>query len=492
MLTITCTPLSYRVPLEKNGDVIGERINISAYLEHFNHTTWNPKTRSVILLRRYIYYNHHTHMVHIPRYDLHSFCQFLTQHRVAFCCVDAPLQAGLPVSIPLKAWVKDRDPRQTEAITYLVNSPQSMRGVSLGTGIGKSFCMVKATSLIGKRSLICMAGLVDQWKEAYLKFTDLTEDDIYILQGAPSVAKLMQGIDVRFHPKVILCSLGTIRGYVTDDEAYQNFPPFEDFCDHLRIGIKGVDEAHLNFFLNLMLDLRMNMAINIPLTATFDRSDQQLKKMFDQHYPRTIRFGEGAYDRHVAIFSYSYAYPVPRNAYLTPQGYGHNRLEKWFLRHKTKLDYLYGAIYEPLIHAHYINVRKPGQKLLILCERIEMCLWLRNRLRLTLPASENFNIQTYNYGSPESVLIDSDIIVSTPKSAGTGRDIQNLKTMLMTIATGNDTINKQTLGRLRVLKQDTPIYVYIWNREIPKHGEYQEYRRLLFEARGAQYTHTAL
>ena len=117
-----------------------------------------------------------------------------------------------------------------------------------------------------------------------------------------------------------------------------------------------------------------------------------------------------------------------------------------------------------------------------------MCDWFEDKIIEDIPSQENLRVETYNYGTDRSILNEADIIVSTPGSAGTGTDIENLRTVLMTIASGSDILNKQSLGRLRELPNgDTPIYAYTWIRNIQAHCNYQEIRRVTYTSRGKSF-----
>ena len=491
MIIIQVTPLSYRIKMSSNGQLLGTNHFITKYVKRFEHTKWDNRVRRSILYRRYVHYDAKTSTLFLPHYDLMNFCAFLQTINVAYALEHLPLQNGMPVEIQLKSHIQDKNQDQTDAIEYLTTCPDSQRGLSSLPGFGKTYCAVKTIAHIGRRAMICVGGLVDQWKRAIMEYTTLTEDDIYVIQGAPSMTKLLLQIDQKIFPKVILCSLGTIRAYALADEAYENYPPFTEICDRLKIGIKVLDEAHLNFFLTLMVDLQTNAEVNIALTATFDRGDYQVKQIFDAHYPRLMRFGENNLKKYVDIYSYSYSLggALPPKAYMTPNGYNHSKLEEYLIRRvPQKLKYIFDSTYKPAIYAHYVNVRKPGQRLLILCSTVIMCQWIKDRLVQDLPWEDNFKIAMYISDTDDSVLSQSDIIVSTPGSGGTGTDIKDLLTVFMTLATSSDNMNKQSLGRLRELPNgDTPVYAYAWCRDISKHVSYQETRRYTFTNRGLNF-----
>lgn len=493
MIRILTTPLSFRISVSTQGQLIGTYIHLVNYLKKFNQTAWDHQLKRMVLLKRFVHYSRKTGLLYLPRYDLDSFCYFLKSEGVEYQIEELPLSVGKDVTINLLPHVRDKNERQTKAINHLTNSTDHLRGLSLGTGVGKTFCTIRTIINIGKRAMISVVGLVDQWEKALYQFTDLTPSDVYIIQGAPSLMKLLLQIDKTIFPKVIMCSLGTIRNYVLDSDTYENCPPFDELMDRLGVGVRVEDEAHLNFWLSLMIDLRTNCPINIALTATFERTDSQVKHIFNNHYPPSIRYGEDEYSQYIDVYSYSYTLGgqlLPMKAYSTPKGYNHSKLEEYLQRRTpTKLEYIYAMVYSPIIFSHYVNIRKPGQKLLILCSTVNMCKWFKIRLGQDLPSQEHFKINIYVSETSDSVLDESDIIISTPASAGTGIDIKNLLAMLQTVATGSPVLTKQTLGRLRELPNgDTPIYAYAWCRDILPHRNYQESRKFIYTQRGKSFT----
>ena len=497
MLTIKVTPLSYRIQVGHNGQLLGTSLFVREYLRKFNHTVWDRRKGYPVVLEKYLYYDDPSSTLYLPWYDLSSFCRFLEDNRAAYLIEPVSLQVGRDIVVSLKPHVRDRNERQTQAIEHLTTCPESLRGLSLNPGFGKTYSTIKSIAILGKRAMVCVSGLMDQWKRSIFEFTELTEADVYVVQGSDSMMKLVAQIDKSLFPKIIVCSLGTLRNYALAKDTYERCPPFHALFDHLGIGIKVIDEAHLNFWITLIIDLQTNAAVNIALTATFDRTDPQEKKIFDAYYPRLMRFGENEFDKYVDIHSYSYSfgYTIPAKVYRTINGYNHSKFEDYLMRRvPNKLEYIFATVYSPIVFSHYVNIRKSGQKLLVLCARIEMCSWFRNRLIAELPAEDNFKVAVYNSENPEdSVLVENDIIVSTPGSAGTGTDIKDLLTVVMTVATGSDNTNKQTLGRLRELKNgDTPIYVYTWCRDIQEHLTYETRRNFTYRVRSRTYTQTAL
>lgn len=341
--------------------------------------------------------------------------------------------------------------------------------------------LLMSLSRIGLRSMIVLPGLIEQWQRAIGQFTMLTEDDVYLIQGQQSVFKLMSGIDKRIFPKIILCSISTLRNYALDKEGFVNCPNFDQLCDVWNVGVRVTDEIHLNFHANLLMDLRLTPANTICLTATFDNSKPDIKTIFDSHYPVTMRYGENVYHRYVDVYAYAYSTGVgdiPIKAYKGEKGYSQIRWETWLLKQgRHKLRQITEDVYMPLIRAHYIHRKLADEKCLILCDTVEMCRFFLRECQQNFPEC---NSAIYISETEDSVLDTAQIIISTPKSAGTGRDIKNLLTVVTTTSVRSAPANEQALGRLRVLPGREPHFVYAYNTSISSHISHAHERSVIF------------
>lgn len=490
-VTIWRTPLNFRVKALVSGYLIeAPTVYIGRYAEKFSEHEWDRWANRWIRKARYLHYNKITNMLHFPRYDYESFIQLITSANCTLNIIDIPTAYGKEVEIPLDPAYGPKDAAQAAAIDYLVDGDDGpMRGLAIQTGQGKTFSAITTIARRGRRGMICVGGMTDQWVAEIKKFTLLWDEDIYVLQGQPSVDKLFKNIDQSISPKIIVASIDTLRGYARDKESYSSYPPFDEFCDYLQIGVRVIDEAHLDFFTNMMIDLRLNVALTIPLTATFGRENRDAKRIFDAHYPPSVRFGEGTFKKYVSTYAYRYqsgVNDVPTRAWKTPQGYSHAKYEDWLLTHQQKLLYVYTNVYRPIIEGHYLNIKQPGQRLLILCATVAMCNWFETKLRLEYP---DLTTNIYIGETDDEILSTSDIIVSTPGSCGTGRDVKQLRSLLATISIGGDNLNKQVFGRLRELPNgDTPVMVYSYHTGIGPQIRHHEKRKAIYMERSKTYT----
>lgn len=474
----------FKFAMKKNAYLhTGE--NIRHIVNEFFSYEFDARNHTYTLKDKYVYYDEKKEMIHFPRGAYDYVLKQLQEMGISTDSTMVVPNKAKPVKIRVKPSWKPTD-LQWPAIKSLCNDKVPMRGIALQTGKGKTFCMNYAISQIGLRTIIYVGGLMDQWQKALIEQTDLTEKDIYMVSGAYSISKLLRGIDRTIHPKVIIASISTMRSYFNGGDTYEKYPPFDEFHEKCKIGVRCVDEAHLNFLANLMVDLRSNVEHTLIATATFDRTDHVGKRVFDMTYPQVMRFGADTYHRYVDIFDYGYRFAtdVKEWTFKTPQGYNHPKFEDWLLSSKSRFFHVFKNVWLPIIQSHYLHQKKDGQKCLILVSTHNMCDALVEAMELY---ADGLTVVKFIGGVSDEVLSTYDIIISTPTSAGTGKDIKQLKFVLNTVSIASAPLNLQILGRLRVLVDDTPVFATVCDTCIRQHVSHREVRKMLFESRGKSF-----
>ena len=119
--------------------------------------------------------NSNQEIVAIPRY-----CPFANTLYLQNKVLDYTTN-GADIDISIK--VPPRNHYQQEAINAMLSNEHGI--ISCKTAFGKTYCAINAICQLKKRALILMhkRELMKQWKEDFLKYTDLTEDDIQIFTG---------------------------------------------------------------------------------------------------------------------------------------------------------------------------------------------------------------------------------------------------------------------------------------------------------------------
>lgn len=322
---------------------------------------------------------------------------------------------------------------------------------------GKTFCSVKAAQALGEATMIVVDSRIEQWVDAIEEQTELTQKSgrLYVIQGNKSLKKLL---DSDLKPDIILASLPTLRAYVKHGDVYQDCIPYGEFIKKYGIGTKIVDEAHLCFHANCILDMAGDIPTNIYLTATFITGDRMLQQIFHTCYPNQMRYDNG-YEKYCNVIGITHRTNIPTKTTLLTNGYSHSKYEKVMLWNKDNLfkPFLARCLY-PLIENHYVKETYPGKKILIYFSLKRTIRYVAKRVQKRFP---KYNVVTYIDGDPASNLAEGDIIISTHKGAGTGTDIKGLITVINTTSFLAETTARQILGRLRKLKDYTPTYIDI-------------------------------
>jgi superfamily II DNA or RNA helicase len=356
--------------------------------------------------------------------------------------------------------VEDRD-YQTKLIDYLVNDPNSMRGLQLQTGKGKTYCAIRAMLELGFATIIIVPSLVDQWEEQLRLKTDLRDEQIYIIRQHKTIKTLFKG---GIKPDVFVASIDTLRAFAKENNAYKELGlTYEQFLKYYNIGTKIIDEAHLNFHTVTQLDLRSEVPHNLYLSATFFGASGKVGKIFDIVFPESMRHNALEYDRYVNVTSYSYGGEIMERFTIREKGYNHARYEGEMLKKDWKFKHYMTTVLTPIINMHYVNIKRPGEKMIVLCSTVQMIKTVTQYLR-----EYYYDLDVVSYaptaGDPISNLYGlHDIIVACPKGCGTGKDIANLRTVVNTISQKTPIGTTQILGRLRKLDGVTPEYVEVWD-----------------------------
>jgi hypothetical protein len=494
-VAITLTTLGFSVKVNKRGELLdAPHIYISNYVQRFKNIQYDQQLGYRVVVGEYFYFDIDHETCYFPRYDLEGFQDFLKANHVTWTNKVRPAEKGKDVEFLMLPHIDYKNDAQRGCVEFLTKEEGgSQRAVALQTGKGKTVAYIWSLQKLGVRSLTTMTSRLDQWVREFGAYTTVDPDDIYIVAGVASLTKLFTQIDKTIFPKVILASAKTIRNYIEYGPTYQHLPHPSLMCEQLGIGIVGTDEYHEHFYTNFLIGIMLNPALFIPITATFLASDPFVKSVFDKFVPREVQFYGGDYEKYVAVTAYQYRSPfIQTFAYQSPRGYSQQIFEKWLLNRGRKiLDNLVQDAFIPIIREHYINIAQPGEKFLFLCSSTKLCDHLVNIFARQFPDKK---VIAFYSGVPESVLKEYDMILSTPGSSGTGRDIKGLRTCFVFESVDSETRNLQFIGRLRGPPQmlNTPEYCYVSFMSIPAHARVHQKRALLLGSRAKTFKHRTI
>ena len=383
---------------------------------------------------------------------------------------DYPLRK---INLKMNSKFTDRA-HQVKLIEKCSEPTPGMKGLAMQTGKGKTYCATKSWVNLGYVGIVIVGGLTDQWIDSIRESTNITTDEIYKIEGFDSLAQLAQ--HPTYRPAMFVASHRTMQIFCNGENDYDLLPwTYKKFFEEYGIGVKIVDECHLKFHANTLMDLETNVPFNMYCSATFTQNDRTARQIFNRVFPESIQYGMDAYDRYVTTFVYHYYGEVREERCSRRKGYMHALYEKQLMISEQKFNYHIKTLFEPMINQHFINrrIEGAGHKMLILCSTIEFIECVVTKLRKIYP---DLTINSYIGKSDNAVLKQSDIIVSNPGKAGTGLDLKGLITVMNTISVQSAPLVEQIFGRLRRVDGVEMQYIDRCDNNISRHIAHAEER----------------
>lgn len=491
-LYIFVGPTRILLPATKTGYTTNGIYLVPFIKQNLCETEWDPRIHRSITMYNYTYYHADIQMAAFPRYCLDILLTFLEDNGTVATLRNLDIITPSRIAIPLKKGIVPRN-HQIEVLDFLT-SGNNYLPISVFTGGGKTVITIIALSKLRHPTLIILGSLIEQWNNVIRQFTTLTDDQICIVQGRNACAKLAYKVTKRkYRPKIVIMSLQTYLNYAKCKNNYVGMPPLQDIIRQMGIGVCVKDEIHQNFHANVTTDLFTDIKYNIYLSATYQRTSPQGRRIFNMVFPSELVFGGHLSKRHCHVQIVGYRVGIPYahvGKFITYKGYNHSKYEK-FLINKP----IYGNEYirrciHPLIRMYYLSRKIAGQKLLILCATQDFAFFLHNSI---VPICSNESISIFFSGNLDSKFgneenLESDIIITTIKSGGTGRDISNLITVINTVSFKSPTLTEQVMGRLREIKGVDTIYVDMYNIEIPSQVDHARQRKEIYNRKAATVT----
>ena len=351
-----------------------------------------------------------------------------------------------------------------------------------------TYMSMAAAAVINTRIIMFLKfQYIEKWEKDLAELLHLEPDEICVINGSDKLITVINRIaEGVYAPKVVLLSSRTFQNWVKeyeekgDDirEIYGCSP--HELCEYIRVGLRVIDEVHQEFHLNFKIDLYTHVRQSISLSATLVSDDTFVAKMMETAYPMDERYNGLEFDRYVD--SICMRYRVRQPEILTPSernnpNYSHNAFEKGIMMNKD-LFQGYLSMIEKMVNDYYDSRAKPGEKCLVYCSSIAMCTVVSEFLKRSFPDK---NVQRYVEDDPYHFLLESDISVSTVGSAGTGHDIPDLITVILTAAINSTAANIQGFGRLRNLAGKQMIFVFLSCDDVSKHESYRENKMKLLQ-----------
>lgn len=344
-----------------------------------------------------------------------------------------------------------RDQRQVEALNFMLcqnkymhNMAKSQFAINLPTGAGKTYCSTAAISYLGLKSIIITSqtGILEQWKNAIMEYTNLSSNDICKLEGSAPIERILRGRSKSIDKPIYLVTHSTLKSY-GDKNGWDSIGKL---FEKLGIGLKFYDEAHQNFANMCMIDFHTNVYRTYYVTATPKRSNKDENRVYALYMksiPSVDLFDEDK-DPHTKYMAIRFN-SNPRYIDIS------NCKNMYDLDRMKYIDYLMGNENFWHMFDYIFNmVEKTGGKALFYIGKNDAILKVRDRIVRHYPEYENdIGIYTSISASKQEEK-QKRFILTTTKSAGAGEDIKGLKySVILAEPFKSDVLAQQTLGRTR-------------------------------------------
>lgn len=336
-------------------------------------------------------------------------------------------------------------------------------------GFGKTFCSGVGMCKFGVKTLIIVHrdSLRTQWMNSLCKMQGLTHQEVHEISEVSELCDIARGY-VNYDYDIYLMTHATFRAatkYLSSMEEIGNI------TKNLGIGLKIIDEAHLEFRDTLFMDFCFNVKRNLYLTATDGRSAKEentiFRKVFSNatFYKPSSLLESGVPKRWttyvtVAVNTHCkpniYRYRVAGGRGMNPASYG-----KWVIQYdKNKTHF---KCCRDLLKIIYN--RDQYAKVLVFMPLIDLCSDAAYFFSKELNYSEDFdydlNIKTINSKNSKSendANRSADVIVTTIASCGTGTDIHGITDIISCSPYCSRITAEQSFGRIRYCGKECHYY----------------------------------
>ena len=355
--------------------------------------------------------------------------------------------------IKLNRTIEPKSEIQAEAVEFLCSEGRFAKGLgysqlslNLEPGDGKTIATIMAiTDHYRCKTIVILhqTKLKNQWKNEFLKATDIEEDRIYDIVGS---AGMMNIIDGNIDADIFIVNHQTIHQFA----ATHGWNLVREFFQKINVGLKVYDEAHKYFSNICMIDFFSNTKKTIYLTATFRRNGIKEQTMFKRAFSNTYRFGEETsnYEGKRKHIIYYYCLlnsnPPPiivsrmyNKFSISPFKYINYELSDGNYQFRTALKQV------------LLQVQNLRGKILIISPKKDSSEYLASFARMILPTKTSSVINSDRTREENEEATKADIISSTLKSLGTGIDIRGLRVIINLEPFSSEINMTQLKGRLR-------------------------------------------
>lgn len=380
--------------------------------------------------------------------------------------------------------IAPRDTEQVDVINFIcaqqhhadtINSRQIF--LVKKPGFGKTYCTGYGMGKLGLKTLIIMHrdSLRKQWLDSLYRMNGLTDKDVHEISSSEELYNIAHNTH-GFDYDVYLMTHATFRAGM---KRIGNMKDASNIAKNLGIGLKVIDEAHLEFRDTLLIDFTFNVYRNLYLTATDGRSSKDENSIFKHVFSNTTFYkpssllSEATPKRWVEYITMKVNtnVPKPRYKYRIIGGRGMSAISYGKFVIACDKKQLHFKCCRDLLKLIYSEDEKA--KVIVFMPLIDLCTEAAHYFTKELDNDPEFDysltIRTINSknGTFENERNKAaDVIVTTVQSAGTGTDIPGITTIISCSPFYSSILAQQVFGRIRYCGKQCKYYD-IWDESVP-------------------------
>ncbi len=343
---------------------------------------------------------------------------------------------------------------QEEAFNYFIKYiGDAQRMLNLTTGAGKTFVAIKYITHTKYATLVVVdqLPLLNQWIEEFTRFTNLTKDDIHHITGIKGGEDIIHR-KLHSDKAVYITTYKTLSMLIDKDIKY-----FDKLMRRLKIGLKILDEAHLEIDALFKIDASADVYETFYLTATPNRSQREEDVILQYMISSGVsydNYAEAVPYHNIMVIEYD-SKPSMEVEYeiaaANAHGFNVNMWSDYIFENYWK-EFTAGIFY--LMQDAYT---KSFKKTVIILKSLRSLQQFAEDLGKVFP---EYSIgHFYGTSKKKSLELDKDIIITTDKSMKAGIDVKGLKFVINTVTYSSAVVAEQIIGRIREVIGQQVVYI---------------------------------
>lgn len=343
---------------------------------------------------------------------------------------------------------------------HIDNINDSQLFVVKDPGFGKTFCASVGMCTFNAKTLIITHrdSLRKQWFNSLYDKTGMSNKHVHEICSSAELYDIACNRH-DFDYDVYLMTHATFRAGL---KRIGSLKKAMNISKNLKIGMKIIDEAHLEFKDTILMDFVFNVARNIYLTATDGRSSKEENSIFRHVFSKATFYKKRSSDMkntptkwveyslielntQCPVFIYKYRVAGGRG--MNPATYG-----KWVIQRDKKQTHFKCCVelLRDIFNKDHLSKVIVFMPLIDLCD--EFAYFCNNQLNYDDSFDYEVNIKTINSKNTKSeneYNKRADVIVTTIGSCGTGTDIPGITAVISCSPFRSPITARQVFGRIR-------------------------------------------